>query len=115
MNCEAFNSTDVSLCTKCEEGYALDPSDKSCIECGWAIDGCTECSQTSLKCYFCNTDFPTYDSTLMWDGALIANHDGSECIANFAYSCWIPKSSDYTKCSVCQIGYYLDNEECKSC
>lgn len=33
MNCEAFNSSDVSQCTKCEEGYTLDPDDKTCIEC----------------------------------------------------------------------------------
>lgn len=109
-NCESYNSTDISKCVECWDGYLLD-TDKSCQECS-VINGCTSCLPTSRTCTYCNTEFPTYFGS---PSDSVVSHDGSSCIFDPADYCRIPNSGDFTKCSVCLMGFYLKDGACSFC
>lgn len=98
-NCEEIG--EVS-CIKCRSGYYYNPVEMNCELCSDALEGCTECLNSS-KCLTCDDSYYLNGSSC----SKLTDEIKSKC----KYT--IPGKPN--QCAVCIAGYYVDSYICHSC
>eukprot|EP00824_Muranothrix_gubernata_P021680 TRINITY_DN4811_c0_g1_i1.p1 TRINITY_DN4811_c0_g1~~TRINITY_DN4811_c0_g1_i1.p1 ORF type:complete len:380 (-),score=54.26 TRINITY_DN4811_c0_g1_i1:53-1192(-) len=129
-NCESFNKNNNSLCELCSPHFLLNNEATACTEC---INKCLNCKNSTDNCTICDPGYYLKDSKCLpceKRNCATCDEDGkgcSVCMTGFILEGLFGKSckacpdncnvcEKESKCSVCNAGYYLtDDNICKKC